>query len=77
MAHPTKNKTKFWRKNAIKGYGRKLKQQLAGFNHPAWPTPTLLKMFKKAGIATPILDRQREVHKNDNINLVEGNTSEA
>lgn len=67
MAKTSKNKMKFWRRVSVKGYGRKLKRTLAGFNHPAWPSPILLKMFKGVGIETPILDKQREIHKNIDI----------
>jgi hypothetical protein len=51
-------KQKFWRTNAIKGYGKALRNAMSGANHPAGPTDKIIFMLKSAGIETPKLDKQ-------------------
>ncbi len=65
-----KNKTKLWRRMAVKGYGRKLRNAMNGYNHPATITTQLAGLFKRAGIDTPEFDKRmnpsyNEISKNE------------
>ncbi len=59
---PMRNKTALWRRMAVKGYGRRLRNAMEGTNHPAYPTQIIIDLMKRAGIATPVFDeRMRNV----------------
>jgi len=59
-------KVKFWRKMAVKGYGKKLRNAMGGMNHSTvgGPTDTIAALLKRADISLPEFDKHLETMYN-------------